>query len=1106
MVVAGATSAGDRRGVLRWAVLVVALVALVVGCGEPAPATPDATVSDWRCPATWVRHARGGCGPAVLLCVPDGGAAAGACDGVDLSRPPMGDDRDGGVATGFWRAPDGAIRGGWKEPGEPGGPPARDWHPPALDGLEQRVPAADWAPDAGIPSCPDGWARTSDGVCDPRLPEDCPEGSGPLPGGQCTRTALRDCPAGEWADPGAEAVGAQVLRVREGADDGSADGSAARPYGSITAALAAAEAGAWVLVGAGRYPERLRFQRDVHLVGVCAARVTIAEPTPFDPMSPLLANEREVRVRFAVRGVSLRGGVAAVVAGSGSRLDLRRVVVTASMSAVISDGTAAEAFVEDLSYDGSQVSEVVSPAGVLSARAGGFITASRCHIARPRRYGARCVFPGSMAVVSDSIVLGSTAVPAGLGVSAAIAATNACAVVVRRSVVLDSERFGLLAYGPEATLRVDDAIVRRTRAAEGDGGFGLYATFNAQMSAERVFLDGNETSAVIAHSRGTLLLENAVVRRTRRGASDNAISVAAGYGGRVDVRRTIIEASEGVGAAAFTPSSELAMADSIVRDTSTGRGRIAGIGLAAMSNGWLEGRRLLVQRSAQAGAHATTGGVLRLESTRIQDVSADNSAGSSVGLAVDRGGELGALHLRVQRVMSEAVWVADPTSRALLSGLWLDDTAAGRVVGLHATAGGHLAASRVRVGEGYRIGVAARGGGARIDLVDAHVAPLTPSSSGVGFGALATEGGVLDVSRALFEGGYGLGVVAQNVGSRVVLRDAVAQGFRAMTDGANGVGVLVGDGATASLTRVLVRDTQQVGVLQTSGSLELVDAVVESTRPLPTGLLGHGVSVAAGTAALRRVLVRDHRTVGLAVSAGATLEAHDMAVLDTTPTFDGTDSAAIIASGGARVSLATVVAARSAHSAIIAQDRGTHVGLEDTIVNGTRPTRLGFGVGVASQEGASLDATRTAIVDVSGFALGAVVRLHRGATIEARELFVAGVSDQSVRNTFPPGMPVAYGIAIGAGCGVQLDRATVVDAGWGFFQTAGRFRWREGVVLRTRDGPGAVNGVAPGEGSTLDRVRFIDSENLVISRDVALPEVLLPPPPPPCALPPCGAR
>ena len=237
MRVAPLAMARDRRAVIRLVVWVCALVALVVGCGEPAPAAPDATVGDWRCPATWVRHARGGCGPAVLLCVPDGGAGLGACEGVDLSRPPVVDDGDGGVATGFWRAPDGAIRGAWKEPGEPGGPPARDWHPPALDGLEERVPAADWVPDAGIPSCPAGWARTSDGVCDPRLPTDCPEGSGPLPGGQCTRTALRDCPTGEWPDPGAEAVGAPVLRVREGADDARADGSAAR-WASTRAASA----------------------------------------------------------------------------------------------------------------------------------------------------------------------------------------------------------------------------------------------------------------------------------------------------------------------------------------------------------------------------------------------------------------------------------------------------------------------------------------------------------------------------------------------------------------------------------------------------------------------------------------------------------------------------------------------------------------------------------------------------------------------------------------------------------------------------------------------------------------------------------------------------
>src|SRR5690242_14511989 len=109
----------------------------LAGCSDDgAPA-----LAHWTCPAGWVETDRGGCGPAVILCGPRGGARPGACDGLDLTHA---DPTRGGFAL----APDGTITGAW----------------PEGDGTIEAPPAADWMPDLGSDPCAPGWVARPDGL------------------------------------------------------------------------------------------------------------------------------------------------------------------------------------------------------------------------------------------------------------------------------------------------------------------------------------------------------------------------------------------------------------------------------------------------------------------------------------------------------------------------------------------------------------------------------------------------------------------------------------------------------------------------------------------------------------------------------------------------------------------------------------------------------------------------------------------------------------------------------------------------------------------------------------------------------------------------------
>ena len=102
------------REVVRLVTWIVGLIGFVVaGCRAEDATIPARSAGRWTCPAGWVVGEHGGCGPAVLLCVPGGGAGQGACDGVDVSRPAMIALPDGGAVRGFYRLPDGGIGGAW---------------------------------------------------------------------------------------------------------------------------------------------------------------------------------------------------------------------------------------------------------------------------------------------------------------------------------------------------------------------------------------------------------------------------------------------------------------------------------------------------------------------------------------------------------------------------------------------------------------------------------------------------------------------------------------------------------------------------------------------------------------------------------------------------------------------------------------------------------------------------------------------------------------------------------------------------------------------------------------------------------------------------------
>lgn len=688
---------------------------------ERTPDAGDDVVGVWSCPPEWVPYEAGGCGPAVLLCVPDGGAAVGACAGIDLTRPHAVTDADGGVGTSFYRLPDGGIGGGWSE---------RPW------------------------TCPTGWSSLPDGTCDPRLPVDCPAGSSPLPGGACTTTAMRDCPSEAYADVAAEAGAARVVRVRAGAVAGG-DGSVERPFATIAEGIRAAAEGGWVLVAAGTYTEALAVTASVHVIGRCAAMVTVAAPGAMAMAAALEVAGPGTRVEG--RGVTLAGTGAGVHVRRGGELLLRATaVIDTGEGGIIAEDTGSRLTLDDVRVVGRAVGAEGGGKG-LRVDNGAAVTVRRTAVEDSREYGVAVGAMSGAVEVSDSLVRRTQFIAgrASAGVFQG-AGTN---VRVARVVVEDSHQWGILVAGAAAITRIDDAVIRRTGlgtypAQQG----GLGARDGAQVTAARVRLSDNLEAGVNTREGGALCdLTDAWIEGTReveRGSSANALS--ANVRSTLRARRVVLRDNEVFGLAVdtavweFPATGLLEVSDSLVTEMRLGRDGIWGVGVGVHLGGRLRATRLAVVGAREIGV-----GVAALGEADFEDMivlgTAPTVRGFGVGVGASTGGQLRFTRLAVERVHGTGV-AADQHTEDL---------------GFPLPSAGITGAD-----------LFLRGVGASSVAYDPRM-PTAPGSIPVAYGVMSGRDTRVNLQRAVVaRGGYGLAIFGPLTMRDAVIADQDVQGFR----------------------------------------------------------------------------------------------------------------------------------------------------------------------------------------------------------------------------------------------------------------------------------------------------------------------------------------
>lgn len=163
----------------------------------------------------------------------------------------------------------------------------------------------------------------------------------------------------------------------------------------------------------------------------------------------------------------------------------------------------------------------------------------------------------------------------------------------------NNQAFGLVASGDGTGLTVDNVIVRGTvpRTRDDAFGYGVQIQLGADAQLRRLVARGNRGAAVSAVARGTLSLEDAILRDTRGlvrapffGSGLNVV------GSDVQARRLLVEGNQTDGIS--VSNSRLVLEDAVIRDS---RSREAsgdrGIGLGVGQGSIVEIRRLHLRRN-----------------------------------------------------------------------------------------------------------------------------------------------------------------------------------------------------------------------------------------------------------------------------------------------------------------------------------------------------------------------------------------------------------------------------------------------------------------------------------------------------------------------------
>lgn len=784
----------------------------------------------------------------------------------------------------------------------------------------RQVAEALCAPDEPSPlperACPPGWARrTEDGleVCDP-FPDGGPRECGPYearyPGAPgCARIGA-PCPEGIF--PEGLPQGASVIYVSLAASPG---GDGTRPetaYDSLDAVpFDRLPQHAIVALGRGTYTGSWTLAQPVTLWGACP-EATVLRSEGASLEAPILdfkggahrptfvlTNLRlgdsprpGVRVRgsgaLSVSGVVLEGvenfgilayeGATLDIAGSIFR-DIRLSSVDGRNGVGVITSTAAHATVERVLFTrlegagifaargGRVVGEdfvMLDGVGVFAlgaiARSGGGLTLRRVVSETGGFFEVGVFDRGSEGHVEESVLCGSRSGGSGLvldrGTSGSVLRSrfDGCGPLAINVADGDEEP---LEAGDDSFLRIEEALIRNTRAVELGGSLGGQALAvgpGADVEIERSVVAGNQLVGLRVVGGGHLRAERVLVRDTRPLSADGfSVGISVQATSTAELRAVTVDGAHvGLGA-----SGGFVVAEDLVA-------RRVDWAVYVFDAGRVEARGLVLDRGVTHGIALSEPG----SSATVSDAFLRGSPEAPLRIGVGVGNDATA---RIERVLVEHIagttFVAEGGSLEVHDALVREPADPGveigvfeRARGAASFAAGQLVLRRAAFEESRVVEVVGvTGPGSRADIEDLVVRSVrSDRDDDYGWGLSVRAGAHARARGVVIEGAHGAGARVEATGSSLRLEDALVRGTRApgcSACEALPANVLGLDGASLTIEGAWLDGSAGCGLLIDAAEVTLVDARVTANR-IGACVSGRGVDYGALTGA--SVLYRDN--------------------------------------------------------------------------------------------------------------------------------------------------------------------------------------------------------------------------------------------------------
>jgi len=692
--------------------------------------------------------------------------------------------------------------------------------PPCADGTLGVLGDVSCAP-VGLTKCP---PKTT-GACDPILPATvCPAGSMALPG-ETTCREIAACGAGAFGDE----VPAGAIHVDRSYTGASPDGSAARPFPTIQAAVDAASPSNTIVIAEGVYDERVTIAKPLRVQGRCPASVEVHGGFEVAATVEL----RKLAIRPAGRGVvvrakdvlldrvwihdgtseaivsslkagsfTLRGSLVEQVFGAGLQVSGGTAVVESSVlrGVVRRDDKSGGSGVEVFDGGGKTPPSVAVTGSLIEAN-----------------HAAGLFVSGAQLTLKESVVRdnGASADATGEGIAAQIFDGIRAEVTVEASILERNKGAAVRVLGSNATIAA--SLLRTSRAASvfAHEGVGVFAEEQAKTEATVAVTDstiGRNEGPGIALRGGKLELTRVRLHdhaKTSMPDSGSAIVVAAGptRPSELTAAHTLVERS--FGAAIRSVGATLTLDACHVRDTD-GAGDDGNA--VHLDRGSLSAVRSLFERNRTATLRAL-GAQIALDRCVIRDSLAshgDEPWGVAIDARANAGqpSELSMIDSSIARSVGAAVVVL--ASRATMDRSTVIDTSTLVPTGAHGQAlwvdaddagGAELAVRDSMILRAHGFGVLSLGG--NVSLERTEILDIRESAdevqSGVGvLGGLSQND--VPSSLSIFESAIVRVHTAAigAVGARLVVDRSYIDGVLPDVRGALGDGIVAITRVTAS--------------------------------------------------------------------------------------------------------------------------------------------------------------------------------------------------------------------------------------------------------------------------------------------------------------------